>query len=73
MVHPLASIMGIQLYNIGGCRPYGPPSYFNYGQSNLTSTRLQIKDPIMLTCVDKFHSLLGREVMLYFTIHDLSI
>ena len=27
MVHPLASIMGIQLYNIGGCRPYDPPSF----------------------------------------------
>ena len=52
MVHPLASIVGIQLYNIGGCRPYGPPSCLNYGQSNLTSTKLQIKDPIMLTCVE---------------------
>ena len=51
MAHPLASIMGILLYNIGGYRPYRPPSCLNYGQSNFTQQRLPIKNPIMLLCV----------------------
>ena len=42
MAHPLASIMGFILYNIGGCRPYGPPSCLNYGQSNFTQQRLPV-------------------------------
>ena len=71
MVHPLASIVGIQLYNFGGCRPYGPPSCLNYGQSSLIQQRLSNKNPIMLLCVIRFHSSLGREIMHYFTIHDL--
>ena len=73
MVHHLASIMGIQLYNIGGCRPYGPPSCLNYGKSFLIQLRLSNKNPIIFLCVDRFHSSLVREVMLYFTIHDLPI
>ena len=61
-------------YINGGYRPYGPPSCLNYGQSNLTSTKLQIKDPMMLMCVwISFIHIWVREVMLYFTIHDLTI
>ena len=73
MVHPFASIMGTQLYNIGDCRPCGPPSCLNHGKSIINQHRLSNKNPIMLLCVTRFHSSLGREVMHYFTIHDLTI